>query len=711
MSDMRDLQRGLTVIAFGTLALLYAKDSPALPPPILNCSSGAPASIALQYPTDVRGSINSVLPYFQIQAFDAGGNPVGGVAITVRAPASGPSASFLTLVASYTLVPALDPLQVTVTTATNCQGAPVWSVANGMVGSYQFTASASGVQQSLLIPATNTPPAAPASVAAQDLSTQRIAHIGRAFPPVSVVVRGASGSPIAGIPITVNAPMSGPSATFPDGTSSATVYSDAFGGAIAPTLTANSQVGTFNVTVTAPGVAPINAGPFVNAGATQILLDSSEGDEPVGGYADTFFVIYGQALRLRAWVIFPGFPLPSYPNVSPDLSLPHPIGRVSLRVDGNVITTTALDQFYYIYTCATCPGPTLAIDFQLNDAHVGFGKHQLSATYEGDSAYDSSASVPNELRMFSEFPLATSYGQSQVGATGGSPNSWGCSLETPAWLPINQVGLSQTSAYTFPYGLLSYRIDQCAYHGAYFDYPPPLYQILTIQTPVPLSPGTTFVNYGPTAENPSPHLYALAAEIDGATIRVPIPDGSAGDDDMVRNGIISGLGGPALPNAPLATVTVVEFYAASLDHYFISADTLEIAALDNQRIPGWMRTAQSFKAYLAGTSATSAVCRFYIPPQNGDSHFYSASPAECAQTRQTFTSFVYESPDVFHIGLPDPATGNCAWGTIPVYRVWNNRPDTNHRYTTSRALRDQMIMKGYLAEGYGADFVAMCAAQ
>jgi hypothetical protein len=707
---MRDLQRGLTVIAFGTLALLHAKDSPAPPPPILNCSSGTPVSIALQYPVDVHGSINSALANFQIQAFDGAGNPLAGVDVTVRAPASGPSASFLISVANYNVVPAPDPLQVTVTTATNCQGAMVWSIANGLVGSYEFIASAEGVPQSLLIPATNTPPEAPASVAAQDLSTQRIAHTGSAFPPVPVVVRGASGSPIAGIPITVKTPMSGPSATFPDGTSSATVYSDAFGRAIAPTLTANSQVGTFNVTASAPGVAQIKAGPFVNAGATQILLDSSEADEPVGGFVATFFVIYGRTLPLRAWVIFPGLPLPPYPNVSPDLSLPHPNGRVTLRVDGNVIATTALDQFYYIYTCATCPGPTLAIDFQLNDAHIGFGKHQLSATYEADSAYDASVSVPNELRMFSEFPLATSYGQTLVGATGGSPYSWGCSLESPAWSPITQVGSPQAAPYTFPYGLLNYRLDQCAYHGAYFDAPPPLFQILAVQTPVPLSPGTVFVNYGPTAEDPSPHFYALGAEIDGTTIRVPISDGRAGDDDMARNGVISGLGGPALPYAPLATVTLVEFYAASLDHYFMSVDTQEIAALDNQLIPGWMRTGLSFKAYLAGTSATSAVCRFYIPPQDGDSHFYSASASECAQTRQRFPSFVYESPDVFHVGLPDPATGNCALGTVPVYRVWNNRPDSNHRYTTSRTIRDQMVARGYVAEGYGPDAAIMCAA-
>ncbi|MBI4740056.1 MAG: hypothetical protein HY777_00520, partial [Betaproteobacteria bacterium] len=43
-----------------------------------------------------------------------------------------------------------------------------------------------------------------------------------------------------------------------------------------------------------------------------------------------------------------------------------------------------------------------------------------------------------------------------------------------------------------------------------------------------------------------------------------------------------------------------------------------------------------------------------------------------------------------------------------VYRLWNQRPDTNHRYTTDPATRAQMIAKGYVAEGYGSAGVVMC---
>jgi hypothetical protein len=438
-----------------------------------------------------------------------------------------------------------------------------------------------------------------------------------------------------------------------------------------------------------------------------VLLDVAR-PEPPDGFVDTFFLIMGQTLRLRAWIVFPGLVLPP----QADSSFPRPNGRISLRVDGNAIAVAAVDQFYELYVCGDCRGPTLAYDFGLNSAWIGFGQHQVTATYEFDTAYDSSASPPSELRMFANAQLATPYGASLIGATGGSGgNSWACQVESPAWIPAAQVDdAAQPPPYVFPYGLLSYRLDQCAYHGAVFDFPPPLVQTLVIQFPLPLPPGTVFVSYGPLPGDPATQGWYRwePVSFDGATIRVQIEDGGAGDDGV--NGVIWGLSGPALPITPPATVDVVEFYAATLDHYFVSADPQEIAALDNEVIPGWVRTGLGFKAYAADTSVTSGVCRFYIPPQSGDSHFYSASPAECAATKQKFPTLVYESADVFHVGVPDLATGNCAPGTIPVYRVWNNRADSNHRYTTSRSVRDQMIARGYLPEGYGPDGVVMCVA-
>jgi hypothetical protein len=157
----------------------------------------------------------------------------------------------------------------------------------------------------------------------------------------------------------------------------------------------------------------------------------------------------------------------------------------------------------------------------------------------------------------------------------------------------------------------------------------------------------------------------------------------------------------------------IEFYRAAADHYFISADPAEILKLDTGVLAGWARTGQAFAVYPAADSTLpnhSPVCRFYGRPEAGlDSHFYSASPAECQAVIDRFSNaWIYESGDVFAVSLPSPADGSCAVGTLPLYRLYNNRADVNHRYTTSLVIQAQMVAAGWIAEGYGPHDVAMC---
>jgi hypothetical protein len=105
------------------------------------------------------------------------------------------------------------------------------------------------------------------------------------------------------------------------------------------------------------------------------------------------------------------------------------------------------------------------------------------------------------------------------------------------------------------------------------------------------------------------------------------------------------------------------------------------------------------------------VCRFYRSPAFGDSHFYSASPAECAATAAAHpVDWIFESANVFYIPLPNTATGACPAQTYPIWRFFN-QVTTNHRYTADVATRD--TMRGdpftWTAEGYGPDAVIMCA--
>lgn len=157
-----------------------------------------------------------------------------------------------------------------------------------------------------------------------------------------------------------------------------------------------------------------------------------------------------------------------------------------------------------------------------------------------------------------------------------------------------------------------------------------------------------------------------------------------------------------------SVVPAVEFYHQGLDHYFLTHVAGEIDKLDaGVAIKGWIRTGQSFNVYQPGTAGTSPVCRFYIPPTDGDSHFYGRGTDECVATGAAHPTFVNEDPEFFKMVLP--AAGVCPAGTRNVYRTFSNRPDANHRYLVDRTIRDAMTAKNWLAEGDGPDLVVMCS--
>ena len=164
---------------------------------------------------------------------------------------------------------------------------------------------------------------------------------------------------------------------------------------------------------------------------------------------------------------------------------------------------------------------------------------------------------------------------------------------------------------------------------------------------------------------------------------------------------------PALAIAPDALV--VEFYRVSGDHYFITTNADEINKLDTGGIPGWVRTGLTFKAWAAADAPipnANPVCRFY--GQLG-SHFFSASLDECQAVIANYPlAWILESPNVFEVVLPNAVDGSCPAGTVPVYRLYSNRIDAEHRYTTSLAIRSQMLAMGWIAEGYGPIGVVMC---
>jgi serine protease len=172
-----------------------------------------------------------------------------------------------------------------------------------------------------------------------------------------------------------------------------------------------------------------------------------------------------------------------------------------------------------------------------------------------------------------------------------------------------------------------------------------------------------------------------------------------------------------MPTGPVPKVAfAVEYYYAALDHYFMTSDPSEMNALDTGRFFGWQRTGMGFSVVDASDTATAmaaSVCRYYGNPSFGlDTHFYSASVDECAAVQRNWPQqWVLESSNVFRVYMPDSMSGACPAGTLPVYRSWNRRVDTNHRYTMDSHVQMTMMGRGNIAEGYGNPPVAMCSPQ
>src|SRR5262249_29390494 len=101
------------------------------------------------------------------------------------------------------------------------------------------------------------------------------------------------------------------------------------------------------------------------------------------------------------------------------------------------------------------------------------------------------------------------------------------------------------------------------------------------------------------------------------------------------------------------------------------------------------------------------VCRLYLPSAAANFHFFSASSEACSDLVSMQPEFVLETPAAFYASLPDPQTGACGYGQVPVYCLSNPRT-VGYRYTTSQAVHDLMLRQGWGAQGSGPGAVAMC---
>jgi hypothetical protein len=173
---------------------------------------------------------------------DAGGIPVSGTTVTFTAASSGASGLFAG--------------SATATATTNGNGvatAPILT-ANTQAGSFSVTAKTTGVATAASFSLTNIA-GAPTGIAAGSGTPQSTTTTAVFATPMQATVTDANGNPVSGISVTFSVLGNGAAATFSGGLTAVTTATNSSGVATAPTLTANSQVGSFTVTANTPGVS------------------------------------------------------------------------------------------------------------------------------------------------------------------------------------------------------------------------------------------------------------------------------------------------------------------------------------------------------------------------------------------------------------------------------------------------------------------------
>jgi hypothetical protein len=151
------------------------------------------------------------------------------------------------------------------------------------------------------------------------------------------------------------------------------------------------------------------------------------------------------------------------------------------------------------------------------------------------------------------------------------------------------------------------------------------------------------------------------------------------------------------------SATVVEFYHADLDNFFITADPGEQAFVDSGAVGNWKRTGSVFE-----TGGPQQVCRFYGSSVGPNSHFYTADPGECSQLKLIYNpsvkSWKFESND---FQIANAVGGACPQNQYPIYRAYNNGyafgVDSNHRISASKAAIQEVVNRGWNDEG-----IVMC---
>ena len=155
-------------------------------------------------------------------------------------------------------------------------------------------------------------------------------------------------------------------------------------------------------------------------------------------------------------------------------------------------------------------------------------------------------------------------------------------------------------------------------------------------------------------------------------------------------------------------VDVVEFYNASLDHYFITWGPARsrISTPDARPRAGRAPARRSGLHVAAGRHVPRLPLSTSRPARATRTSSAAAPPSA---TRPVSRIRLRARRAELHAPVPAGRRASVRRARSPFYRVFSNRADANHRYMIDAAMRDQMVARGWLAEGDGPNLVVMCA--
>jgi hypothetical protein len=221
----------------GTFTVTATANSVTSQPSTLTILAGSAASLTVTQGSNQSATTGAQFAtQFVVQAKDAGSNPVSAFSVTFTSPASGASCGY--------------PTATSTSVNTDSSGnATVTCTANSTTGSYSVTASGSGVTSVNIINLSNVPAQATNIniIAGNNQSTTVNTNFGAAL---KVKIVDAGGNPIAGQFLQFTAPATGASGAFSGLLTTVVGPSAADGTATAPTFTANTIAGSYQVVVT-----------------------------------------------------------------------------------------------------------------------------------------------------------------------------------------------------------------------------------------------------------------------------------------------------------------------------------------------------------------------------------------------------------------------------------------------------------------------------